>query len=161
MPEEERMVKEESLNNPFSRERQIEWQEKHRKEFDGLTANLKELVFQALGEASMCWVERPKGVFDSDHAKEVGERLVADIKHFYATANIPVPTANPQRGPRGMDAMPNPTQEQTNDPMFLAIWEIIKHWDVNVPEYYVGYCGATGSHVMLIFNALHKLWSEQ
>jgi len=51
--------------------------------------DLEELVFQALGEASMCWSERPKGVFDSDYAKEVGERLVADIKHFYVTANAP------------------------------------------------------------------------
>ncbi len=43
-------------------------------------SKLEELVFQALGEASMCWSERPKGVFDSDHAKEVGHKLVAAIK---------------------------------------------------------------------------------
>lgn len=125
--------------------------------------NLEEMVFQALGEASMCWSEIPKGVFDSDHAKEIGERLVADIKHFYATANAPtpLPTANPQRSQRGMKDMPNPTPEQIDDPVFLAIWEVIKHWDVNVPEYYSGYCGATGSHVMLIFNAIHQLWRSQ
>ncbi len=52
-------------------------------------SNLEEMVFQALGEVSMCWSETPKGVFDSEHAKEVGERLIADIKHFYATANAP------------------------------------------------------------------------
>ncbi len=50
--------------------------------------------------------------------------------------------------------MPNPTQEQLSDPTFEAIWNVIKTWDVNVPEYYQGYCGATGSHVMLILNAL-------
>src|SRR6266704_3949009 len=55
----------------------------------GHMSNLEEMVFQALGEVSMCWSETPKGVFDSDHAKEVGERLVADIKRFYATANAP------------------------------------------------------------------------
>ncbi len=53
-------------------------------------SNLEEMVFQALGEASMCWSETPKGVFDSEHAKEVGHKLVADIKHFYATANAPL-----------------------------------------------------------------------
>src|SRR6266702_5542038 len=127
----------------------------------GHMSNLEEMVFQALGEASMCWSERPKGVFDSDHAKEVGHKLVADIKHFYATANAPTPTANPPREKRGIVAMPNPTPEQVNDPMFLAIWEVIKRWDVNVPEYYSGYCGATGSHVMLIFNALQELWRSQ
>lgn len=53
--------------------------------------------------------------------------------------------------------MPDPTPEQVNDPVFLAIWNVIKSWDVNVPEHYFGYCGATGSHVMLIFNALNSV----
>jgi hypothetical protein len=52
--------------------------------------------------------------------------------------------------------MPNPTPEQLNDPVFKAIWETIKSWDINVPEYYQGYCGATGSHVILIINALKR-----
>ncbi len=34
----------------------------------GHMSNLEEMVFQALGEVSMCWSETPKGVFDSDHA---------------------------------------------------------------------------------------------
>lgn len=51
--------------------------------------------------------------------------------------------------------MPDPTPEQVeNDPLFQAIWQVIKSWDVNAPEYYQGYCGATGSHVALILNAL-------
>jgi hypothetical protein len=33
---------------------------------------LRELIFTALGEASMCWDETPKGVFDASHAKEIG-----------------------------------------------------------------------------------------
>jgi len=32
----------------------------------------------------------------------------------------------------------------------------IRTWDVNVPEYYNGYCGANGSHVTLIYNAVIK-----
>lgn len=50
--------------------------------------------------------------------------------------------------------MPSPTPEQIVDPVFQAIWQAIKTWDVNVPEYYDGYCGANGSHVMLIVDAL-------
>jgi hypothetical protein len=50
--------------------------------------------------------------------------------------------------------MPNPTSEQRKDPRFDAIWSVIRTWDVNVPEHYEGYCGANGSHVALILNAL-------
>lgn len=50
--------------------------------------------------------------------------------------------------------MPNPTPEQMESPEFQAIWQTIKSWDVNVPEFYDGYCGANGSHVVLILNAL-------
>jgi hypothetical protein len=50
--------------------------------------------------------------------------------------------------------MPNPTPEQLASPEFEAIWHVIRSWDVNVPEFYEGYCGANGSHVALILNAL-------
>jgi hypothetical protein len=53
--------------------------------------------------------------------------------------------------------MPNPTEEDLNDPLFNKIWELIKTWDVNVPEYYSGYCGANGSHVKLIFDKIKEL----
>lgn len=53
--------------------------------------------------------------------------------------------------------MPNPTEDDLNSPVFEAIWQVIKHWDVNVPQYYSGYCGANGSHVMLILNALWRV----
>ena len=53
--------------------------------------------------------------------------------------------------------MPNPTPEEVeSDPLFQAIWEVVKSWDVNVPEYYSGYCGANGSHVALILNAIKQ-----
>ncbi len=39
-----------------------------------------ELVMAAIGEASMCWSETPKGVFNSTKAKEIGEKLLADLK---------------------------------------------------------------------------------
>lgn len=53
--------------------------------------------------------------------------------------------------------MPNPTIEDQQDPSFEAIWTTIKKWDVNVPDHYNGYCGANGSHVMLILNALRRI----
>ena len=42
--------------------------------------NWEELIMQAIGEASMCWSETPKGIFDSKKAKQVGEKLLCDIK---------------------------------------------------------------------------------
>lgn len=52
--------------------------------------------------------------------------------------------------------MPNPTSEQMETPEFKAVWNCVKSWDVNVPEFYNAYCGANGSHVMLILNALRE-----
>lgn len=41
---------------------------------------LKESIFMALGEASMCWDPLPSNqVFDSTRAKEIGDKLVEKI----------------------------------------------------------------------------------
>ncbi len=40
----------------------------------------KELIMVAIGEASMCWSETPKGVFDSDKAAAIGKKLLQDMK---------------------------------------------------------------------------------
>lgn len=53
--------------------------------------------------------------------------------------------------------MPNPTEADLASPVFEAIWQTIKTWDVYVPAYYVGYMGANGSHVKLILDALQAL----
>lgn len=50
--------------------------------------------------------------------------------------------------------MPSPTEAELASPQFGAIWELIKSWDVNVPSHYEGYCGANGSHVKMILDAL-------
>ena len=50
--------------------------------------------------------------------------------------------------------MPNPTPEEMASPQFEAIWNIIKTWDINVPEYYRGYSSGNGSHVKLILDEL-------
>lgn len=49
---------------------------------------------------------------------------------------------------------PDPTPEMLASPEFNAIWDCIKRWDINVPDAYVGYCGATGNHVRAILDAL-------
>ncbi len=42
---------------------------------------LDEVVFQALGAASMCWEFPEKaGVFNSDRAKEIGDEVMAYFK---------------------------------------------------------------------------------
>lgn len=61
----------------------------------------------------------------------------------------------PHGGLRGN--LPNPTDADLTDPIFNAIWRVTKTWDVNVPEYYVGYCGMNGSHVMLILNEIRAM----
>ena len=58
--------------------------------------------------------------------------------------------------------MPNPTAMDLVDPLFDAIWNATKTWDVNVPEYYDGYyCGLNGSHVMLILEAVRAAMAER
>lgn len=50
--------------------------------------------------------------------------------------------------------MPSPSKEEQNSPEFNAIWNIIKTWDINVPEFYSGYTEGNGSHVKLLLDAL-------
>lgn len=51
----------------------------------------------------------------------------------------------------------DPTPEMLVDPVWNAIWEEIKHWDINVPSEYGGYCGATGNHTTAIYQAIAKV----
>jgi len=53
-------------------------------------------------------------------------------------------------------SLPNPSSDDIEDDVFIEIWETIKDWDINIPDYYNGYCGANGSHVMLILNKLRE-----
>lgn len=50
----------------------------------------------------------------------------------------------------------DPTPAMLDDPVFNAIWDVIKSWDVNVPGVYAGYCGANGNHVRLIYDAVTR-----
>lgn len=52
---------------------------------------------------------------------------------------------------------PDPTVEMMATPEFEAIWKCIRTWDINVPEAYSGYMGATGNHVRAILDALASI----
>lgn len=49
---------------------------------------------------------------------------------------------------------PDPEPDMYEDPRAEAIWRAINSWDINVPEVYQGYCGATGNHVRAILDAI-------
>ena len=51
---------------------------------------------------------------------------------------------------------PDPTPEMLQTPEFNAVWNCIKRWDINVPDAYNGYMGATGNHVRAILDALKE-----
>ena len=57
--------------------------------------------------------------------------------------------------------MPNPNHKEINSPEFEAIWNVIKNWDINAPDYYDGYCGGNGSHVKLILDALKPVIRQE
>ena len=46
---------------------------------------LKNKVFEALGEVSMCWSETPKGIFDSTNAERIGNELMKEIEDLGKT----------------------------------------------------------------------------
>lgn len=50
---------------------------------------------------------------------------------------------------------PDPSPEMLASPQFEAVWNCIKKWDINVPDAYAGYTGATGNHVRAILDALN------
>lgn len=53
-------------------------------------AKIREIVGQALGEASMCWDPPPSSqVFDSTRASEIVERVTADLLRVVADAIDP------------------------------------------------------------------------
>jgi hypothetical protein len=49
---------------------------------------------------------------------------------------------------------PDPPPEMLATREFEAVWQAIKSWDINVPDAYSGYMGATGNHVRAILDAL-------
>jgi hypothetical protein len=63
----------------------ITWRSSFRELVESLTTRRSSLhgkVMQALGEASMCWEPKPTGVFDSEHAAKVGEKLMSVFDQY-------------------------------------------------------------------------------
>jgi len=44
---------------------------------------IKSIIAIAIGEASMCWSEIPKGVFNSDHAVKICDRLFTNLNYEF------------------------------------------------------------------------------
>jgi hypothetical protein len=67
------------------------------------------------------------------------------IKEAYAEAHKP---------------MPSPSAADQQSPLFNGIWEVLKDWDIAAPQYYTGYTGGNGSHVMLIIQGMRAKFDE-
>ena len=57
--------------------------------------------------------------------------------------------------------MRDPKPEEITTTEFEAVWNVIKHWDIGVPEDIADnggqlYCHGTGTHVVCILDALRK-----
>ena len=42
----------------------------------------RELILQAIGEASTCWTGTPAGIFDSERAIAIADKLLADLDRY-------------------------------------------------------------------------------
>jgi hypothetical protein len=56
--------------------------------------------------------------------------------------------------------MTEPTKEDLESPIFNAVWNAIKKWDIQ-REYGKGYAGATGTDVMTILEAIKCPWCSE
>ena len=57
---------------------------------------------------------------------------------------------------KGLNKLDDPTEEDLKSPLFEAIWQAIKKWDIE-REYGQGRAGATGTDVKIIMNAITKI----
>ena len=56
---------------------------------------------------------------------------------------------------------PDPTPEMLGTPEFMAVWDTIKTWNINVPDVDGElYSGAAGNHVRAILDALGEVWKQ-
>lgn len=55
---------------------------------------------------------------------------------------------------RPIKEIPNPSKEDINTELFNQIYNIIKDWDISIPEYYNGYTSGNGSHAKLIYDVV-------
>lgn len=60
-----------------------------KREEPGPDYDLSEKVYQAIGEASMCWSETPKGIFESDKASKIAAELIDYIEDRRQKGGLP------------------------------------------------------------------------
>lgn len=96
---------------------------------------------------------------DDDHSRHplldavIAQTRLTTQERFPLPVRLPHPPA--ARAPAGFKPVwPDPTPEMLADPLFDAIWKVIKGWDVNVLGVYSGYCCATGNHVRAIYEGI-------
>lgn len=88
-------------------------------------------------------------------------RLTPTVNQLMNWSAPPEPTTGTIDQSHSFLKLPNPDEEDLKDPIFEAIWQTIKSWDVNAPSYYIGYCGANGSHVKLVLDAVRHAQAEE
>lgn len=65
-----------------------------------------------------------------------------------------------EREPKNKAPWPDPMPSMLETRPFNAVWDVIKKWDINVPDVYSGYCGATGNHVRSILASLLDMTTD-
>lgn len=50
--------------------------------------SIDEAIYQAIGEASMCWSETPKGIFDSTKAKQIADDLITKLNRRHHVESL-------------------------------------------------------------------------
>lgn len=97
--------------------------------------------------------ERPDGMRARCGGPGICSECAKDLaRKVHEEANPATPGTCAQGTVR--ESWPDPTPEMLDHPLFNAIWDVIKTWDVNVPRAYIGYCGANGNHVRAIYDAI-------
>lgn len=111
-------------------------------------------------------IKKKTGITDNDIAKKVlilikenNESIRARTKHdreeiLRRCSETPDSLDNSVYASKDRTPIPSPTKSDIENPLFDKIWNAIKTWDINVPEYYDGYAGAEGGHVKLILDSI-------
>jgi hypothetical protein len=68
-------------------------------------------------------------------------------------ASCPLPKLSQPRDYFEKD-MPSPSNEEMNSQLFNDLFDEMKNWDINIPDYYSGYCGGNGSHVKILLDII-------
>lgn len=87
--------------------------------------------------------QQPRGAQHAGWCSKVGGSGVLGMPVASAAARIE------------MRELPSPTPEEQADPLFVALFNVIKLWDIRT-EHDTGYCGGNGSHALLLLNAVRE-----